>query len=361
VSALPWIAGGLGLGVLYYLWQRNQTAAPNDYCATLCKAAGSFCVDGGWSCRETNTIVGGFLDPGGAYYSERDRREGVNTGLNGAADIVNSPEGVSPTTQAYNTAINAIKNGGSYEDIIRAAGAQQTLSDTPQPIGAKTLRYKNGCVPLFDAPGFASCKPGTLDMYATAINVGANSPYDLSEANLVEMGAYVSAADRDANQAQVWQHVNKNNAMTGGSGDPATQGPFGTNPGAPYWYVRGQVVTGTATTAPRAVVMQHFAIAAAGAEQTTDQQIANLSDAQAVELVPINTNPTVIQTQIGVPCGTINPGYSWIAQGTALAKALGGAGGYWARTAVGQTDKPAPCAQISNTNATVSHTLDLGP
>lgn len=343
MSALPWIVGGLGVGVLYYLWQQSQNATPDDFCAKACKAAGSFCIDGGASCRATNGVLGSIgngieseLDPGGVYFTERDRREGVNNGLNGVADVLNPVEGVGAFT--------------ARELISKGPFA----TNVQQPVGAHTLRYKNGCVPLFDAPGFAKCAVGTLDMYSTAINVGAGSPFDLSENDLTTDDTYLTLGDELAAPSRPWAHLNKNNAMTGGSGDPTTRGPFGTNPDAPYWYVRGQRVNGTATTAPRAVVMQHFAHADPGAELTTDQQIANLSDADAIALVPINADPSVIVTNIGAPCGTPNPGYSWVAT-----NAKTGAG-YWTRTPSGSTDKLMPCPTL-DTNLTVSHTIELGP
>lgn len=339
MSALPWIAGGIGAGVLYYLWRKNQVpATPDDFCAQLCKAAGSFCVDGGWSCRQSNQVIGNFFDPGGAYYSERDRRESVNSGLNGAADILNPPEGVGI-------------------DDIGGVGQHAGADTIPQTVGAHTLRYKNGCVPLFGAPGFAKCKTGTLDMYASAINLGAGSPYSHeAESDLTTPGAYVTAAMRAQEALIRVFRVNKNHAMTGGSLDPTTVGPFGTDVvNAPYWYVRGQKVIGTSTTAPRAVVMQHFAHGHAGQEGTTDDQIANLSDADAMALVPIDRDPSVIVTQIGVPCGTPNPGFSWVSTNARTGS------GYWTRTKSGSSDKVAPCATLA-VNSHVSHTITLeGP
>ncbi len=320
MSALPWIVGGLAAGGLY-LWYRSRAAAPppTDACGALCKASGPYCVDGGASCRALGQLAqsAGF-DAGGAYYTERDRRESVNAGLNGAADIMNEPS-----------------QGIGYD--VTSDG------QIANPVGAKTLRYKSGCVPLYGSPGFAKCKAGTLDMYSSAIDSAAGKHLGLTETSLVHVGAYMTKADRDQvinNTNRPWPRIAKGDAMTGKSGDPLTQGPYSDGSGL-WWYVRGKRVDGNVLgAAPRAVVMQKF---------NRDYLIAALSDQAASELVPIDQDPAVSRVSISQDSSGCVPGFTWVASATETG------GGHWARPAAGQTPVCKPPATLLYAGGSTEH------
>lgn len=323
MSALPWIGAALGVGLLYLLYKSKQDTTQDDFCTKACKAAGVFCIDGGASCRAASgALAGSGFNAGGTYYAARDKRQAVNDGLNGPAQILNDPQGIGYDVTSGGLVVN--------------------------PVGTKVLRYANGCVPLEYSPGWYKCKAGTLDMYSSAIDhdPDAHSALNQTETNLVEVGAFLTIAERNqtvANTSRPWARINKDHAMTGATGDPATQGPYGTE-SAPWWYVRGQKVSGSPGLAPRAVVMQHY-----GPGGERDASIVNLTDAQAKELVSIYTDPAIIHTDISDTCGVVNPGFTWV--GPAV-------GGHWERPAVGQAPRARPCA-TPDPSATVAHFIGL--
>lgn len=311
MSTVTWIAAALGAGALYLWWKGKQAVVPEDTCAQLCRAAGAFCVDGGASCRAIGNVVTSF-DGGGAFRTERDRRQKVNDGLNGPAKVTNAlPFEVGP-------------NG----EIVTA-------------VQSKVLEYANGCVPLYGAPGFASCAPGTLDTYSSAISAASGSLH-LTEDNLRTQEAFVSpeakaayedaagGAYSDVELAQE-EHLVKGHAMTGQSADPTTFGPIASDGSGATWWVRGTKRTCPKGQAPRAVVAQGFGDGAV--DPTT-----------AGDCMDVFTDPFQVHDLVTCDGAKAPAGYTWNTRTSS-----------WQRLAAGadpSSGNAGPCAGTSTTQPT---------
>lgn len=340
MSALPWIAAALAGGGLYLWWKsRQQPSGGGGLCAQACAAASSQGIPDA-ACLAACNGLGNFFGSfggGSRFTAERDRRQAVNDQLNGAPDVAN-PMGLWGTV-----------NGASdlYGDNHPGA--------VPAIIQSKVLRYKNGCVPLYDAPGFQRCAAGTLDMYRTAIgavsqdlNFGGEEALQAPPAfeTVEAKQAWVDAHGGDDINFVAWRHIDKTHAMTGQSGDPTTQGPWYGTDGKPFWYVRGKRVSCVKADsitghplAPRAIVLQAHDDSAAA------------SDVDAASCVDIFADPTVVSQGGGCANGmpTI-PGTTW----DPVTKS-------WRRQTVlevlaGTRINPGPCAPLV---VNVSTTIDV--
>lgn len=280
-------------------------------CAKICRASGPYCVDGGASCRATLDTLGKlnpFHDSSSDFTNEQSRREANNQKLNGPPVLARPNV---PADPAFG----------------------------PRVVAGQTLQHANGCVPYFDAPGFAKCAEGTLDMYGSAVAAGAGGELNIDEQTMARTlgegpgGAWSSFEIESANTGR--GGLNKNHFLTGQSGDPTTRGPFDKN--APYWYVRGKKVSCGPGTAPRAVLLQQYGDAPSGAN--------------GGDCLDVFADPRNVRTEGGCVNGMPSiPGTTW----DPVMRA-------WRPLRAGESVNPGPCAPVQPIDlATItSHGLDI--
>lgn len=289
------IVGGLAVaGTLAYVLYKRAKATPTDPCAKCSKSGDPYTYA---AClAECSGVLGGIVEAVTGLYESEDgkkfgaevaRRQAVNDGLNGAADVAN------PTSDPH------------------WSGIAGTFAGSINPLTGKTARYKNGCVPYFGSPGWSPCKPGTLDMLGAAIST-ATGVVNFNDGNMGADPAFGSIEEKNAKfPACAWgtgyagntrcipafEPLKESATMTGRKGDGATIGPFSNGSGDPYWYVRAQKISCPAGKAPISVVEQLFGVAPQGLPEVC---------------VPKNVSPQkdqLVSSYVGSGCAKLN--WTW--------------------------------------------------
>lgn len=370
------IAGGLGLaaGGLYLLWKRSQTGPT---CTDACKGMTGYALV---ACEAACAVANNFgaiktavLDAASpmeadasAYEAEVNRRLAINNGINGAPAM---------PLLTHDLTLEKGDDGQPMADKYMPFSWKSEHATTRAP-----FLYANGCEPYYGAPGWAKCGAGTLDMWLMAIDrvvgeadegwqsLGIDAKfYDESRAqtpSVFETPAQLKAAtdaaqkDHDDNHSH-WYQISlgdafdpmptdklvKANFGTGATGDPLTQGPYVDSGGTIWWLVRGQRLSSPAGKVPKAIAMRARGPYVAGQTQADlDAEIAALTNAQAVSLIPVGSwasGGTGVSTQID--CNAVqakDATYTWDPSN----------GGFWRRLKVGEKRNLGPCAGVANTS-----------
>jgi len=346
------VALGLAGGGLLWWW-RARNAKPVDPNAGICDQACKAIGQDNATCRAACELAGGiiavipdpFTDNLQAFNDASSTREKTNTQLNGAIDETISGE---------------VGNGKNAGEALL--------------IGS-VARYKNGCEPFFAAPGWSKCAPGTLDMYAMAVDASSGGNYHLTEDTARAPDLYLSlddlakaqaAAQQRLDDSSHWYQLNlsadplvsdgtrgqklvKDNYNTGAPGDPLTFGPWRDRAtGNPVWLVRNKEVMGAPGKAPRAVVM---AVGPSVPGRDVNAAIRALTDDQAREVISIPTGS-------GTGTTTTYAGCAWTSNATLTWDPSNG--GFVRRLRASEPRNLGPCAGASGGGVSKSGTLGGG-
>ena len=189
-------------GVAFLVWRQRQQAKPkpSSTCDDVCHTAGDpgghdVCVAG---CNAAGGILGAlvnaipnpFHDSNDDWNNAAHTRDENNKHLNGAVELP--------------LPLPSVPAG--------LAGVEGTVA-----------RFKNGCVPFANAPGFSKCAKGTLSMWTEDV-AAASGDYDAGPIDYSRVGGlhvYQESADKEHNV-----EASAAETFVGTQGDRFTNGPF---------------------------------------------------------------------------------------------------------------------------------------